>query len=572
MQETNTSLAPTPKPSSLITRYSLLATRYSTDLRNLWLIAAGWVALLLIIPPAHEYPVIDDWIYARSVQNQVSTGAFLMPDASQANLVGLTLWGTLWVRLFGFSFTVLSASTLVMALVALIAFYCLLRVAEVSPNGALLGVTLLAANPIFFHLSYSFMTDVPFMALTLLACLCYLIGLRNENSAIRNPQSATGVGWLLAGGFFAGYAFLIRQFGLLIPLGFLLYLAIDGALTRHWRWRQIVGVAIVPALMVGGWYVWSRQFDPTFAASYAGLRAGRFLFTWDWPGVFFGRALAALPLVAFFACVAVRLRRAHLPLVATWGIIVGLGVFTVSLPDNHTFAAIGNILRVGGIDFFEYHQEPIWTPEVWRTLVVIGAALSVPILAKITSSILDFGFWILDFSRGESKIQNPKSKIGSSPLAGFYLTGALVFLVSLAFLGDLFDRYILGFIPFVIVYLLRGSKEWGRAAWVYSVGACVLLLTFSLVAKADFVDHNNARWEAARWLSARAPLPVQMGYDWNNWAQAHSTQRYEVSDLPVDNFRIERTIPYLSRLSGFTTRYVLAQSSITAQPLPEPAP
>src|SRR6476469_9489714 len=66
-------------------------------------IALGWVVLQIIIPPQHEYPIIDDWIYARSVQHQVATGAFEMPAQSQASLVGLTLWGTLWVRRFGFS-------------------------------------------------------------------------------------------------------------------------------------------------------------------------------------------------------------------------------------------------------------------------------------------------------------------------------------------------------------------------------------------------------------------------------------------------------------------------------------
>ena len=71
------------------------------DLRNLYLILAGCVALLVLLPPEHEYPIIDDWIYAGSVRHQMDTGAFAMPPESQANLVGLTLWGTLWARLFG---------------------------------------------------------------------------------------------------------------------------------------------------------------------------------------------------------------------------------------------------------------------------------------------------------------------------------------------------------------------------------------------------------------------------------------------------------------------------------------
>jgi len=63
-----------------------------------------------------------------------------------------------------------------------------------------------------------------------------------------------------------------------------------------------------------------------------------------------------------------------------------------------------------------------------------------------------------------------------------------------------------------------------------------------------------------------------MGYDWNNWAQQHSTQRYQVADLPVENFRIDADFSYLSRLSGLTRRTVLAQSSAGSPPLREPAP
>src|SRR5438128_20102 len=91
------------------------AARPRADLWNLGLILLGFLAVLLLIPPAHAFPVIDDWIYADSVRDMLATGHFTMPEWSQANLVGLTLWGVLWTRVFGFSLTVLTYSTLVLA-------------------------------------------------------------------------------------------------------------------------------------------------------------------------------------------------------------------------------------------------------------------------------------------------------------------------------------------------------------------------------------------------------------------------------------------------------------------------
>src|SRR5207249_3425007 len=145
-------------------------------------------------------------------------------------------------------------------------------------------------------------------------------------------------------------------------------------------------------------------------------------------------------------------------------------------------------------------------------------------------------------------------------LAGFYLVGAITFVVSLAFLGDLFDRYTLGFLPFVILFVVRGSPEWGRWAWRYSIAALVLLAVFSLALKADFVGHNNARWEAGTWLALRAPYPIHMGFDWDNWMGGYRRAVYEVTDLGIKDYRLERRFPYLSRLSGFAKRYVFAES------------
>src|SRR4051794_26952793 len=85
-------------PTAAVEKEGRLPGERAADLRNIGLILAGAVALFVLLPPAHDYPIIDDWIYSDSVRNQLATGAFALPDQSQANLVGLTLWGTAWAR------------------------------------------------------------------------------------------------------------------------------------------------------------------------------------------------------------------------------------------------------------------------------------------------------------------------------------------------------------------------------------------------------------------------------------------------------------------------------------------
>src|SRR2546423_13525310 len=149
----------------LVVHFSVLRV----DRRNLLLIAAGYAAFLALVPPQHEYPIIDDWIYAGSVRDMLQTGKFVMPEWSQANLVGLTAWGAAWAKLLGFSFTTLTYSTLAFSLLALLAFYGLARSVGVGPGGALLALGVVGVDPVFVPLRHSFMAGAPFLALLLVS-------------------------------------------------------------------------------------------------------------------------------------------------------------------------------------------------------------------------------------------------------------------------------------------------------------------------------------------------------------------------------------------------------------------
>jgi hypothetical protein len=560
-----TTYAPAEAPASA----PALPTRTGADVRNLLLLAVGWAAFVLIISPQHEYPIIDDWAYAGSVRQMLDAGTFRMPDWSDANLIGLTYWGTLWTRLFGFSFTVLTGSTLVLAAIALFAFYALARTMDVSPGGALLGAALLGFNPLFVHLSYSFMTDVPFLALLLLACLCYVRGCQ-----------VRGVWWLVLGSVFTAGAFLIRPQALLVPLAFLIYLALEGWPRRDWRVRDMIALAAIPALVAFGWWLLTRDLPTNQAARLQATGAAAFLFKPAWLQVILLRSLSILPLVAFFAWAALRWRPTRIWLVWLWGLLVPalmvlatlpggnwipittpgqtmvLGPLTVSLPQQlFVFGTTGNILRVGGLDFYQYEQEPLWTPQVWWVIWVIGVVLGVLLVAKLSDGLLD---WV------QARRKDRRAPL--APLTALYLLGLLLFVVPLLFAGQFTDRMVLLFLPFVILFVVRGAREWGDLAWIYSVGALLVLAVFSGLLKTDQIAHANARWEAAQWVQARSG-GVHAGWEWDHWVPGGPNKSYQVSDVPVAGFRADYSLPYRSLLSGNTTRTVLGQAESHLPPL-----
>src|SRR3712207_8528885 len=49
-------------------------------------------------------------------------------------------------------------------------------------------------------------------------------------------------------------------------------------------------------------------------------------------------------------------------------------------------------------------------------------------------------------------------------------------------------------LPFLLLFVVRGSKEWGRIAWTYSIATLMLIGTFTVLAKLDHNDHARARW------------------------------------------------------------------------------
>src|SRR5919197_991689 len=166
-------------------------------------LALAMAALLAVVPPLGEFPINDDWLYARTGQGLIERGQLMVPAWAACSLLLQAYWGGLFARLFGFSHGALRASTVVLGAAGVLGCYALLR-ELLDPGRALLGALLLLVNPLYVTLSYSFMSDVPFLALTFWALFCYTRALRGTR-----PSSA----WLAAGSALARGASLVRPAG-----------------------------------------------------------------------------------------------------------------------------------------------------------------------------------------------------------------------------------------------------------------------------------------------------------------------------------------------------------------------
>lgn len=174
-----------------------------------WVAAvAAWFGVVFVLTGAwRDVPVIDDWTYAWSVEQLLRHGQLRVLDWSAVYPLGHAVWGAGWSAAFGFSFVTLRVSTLALAAVACGATYFLLRELQTPPRVAMLGVATLAVSPVFVLLSSSFMTDVPFVAFTLLALLGYVRAIQRGDAR-----------WVWWAGLWACLSCLDRQVGVLTPV------------------------------------------------------------------------------------------------------------------------------------------------------------------------------------------------------------------------------------------------------------------------------------------------------------------------------------------------------------------
>ena len=176
---------------------------------------------ILILPyfsaaiPLHLFanvPFHDDWTYAWSVEHFLKTGQLQVLDWSIHYPFAQILWGALFCLPFGFSFSALQVSTVVLAWVGALALYGTLRELGRTRSESLIATLVLIANPVFFVLSFSFMTDVPFVSVSNIAFFFIVRGLSRRSSL-----------HLSLGCAFVACAFFIRQIAIAIPGAVLLY-------------------------------------------------------------------------------------------------------------------------------------------------------------------------------------------------------------------------------------------------------------------------------------------------------------------------------------------------------------
>lgn len=494
-----------------------------SDLANLVALLILWVLMVVAVDPIGDFPVQDDWAYGLAVRSLVDEGVYRIPSFVSANLGPLVHWGALFCWPFGFSFTALRVSTLVMGLFGGFGIYFLFREVWSDRRLALVAAVTLLINPIYLSLANTFMTDVPFVALISLAMALIVRGMRSED----NLALVAGLGLCLV-------SVLVRQFALVIFGGF----ACAWVAKRGTRLDTIVkaliplAVGIISHVVFNRWLIQSgRKEALSGIADITTASIGEFAYSSAHELFVVINELGLFLLPIAVLCFGRLSRRAGVSR-STWpallAIAVGAAMAAFMLAERITMPLTGDTLHYFGIG-----------PLMLRDTLLIGWNLPVETeqqkifwIVMTGLAIVGAALIVFAFARGASEMFDRTRTVEQSvrrawPAIFFAATGLayLGILLLLATRHDLFDRYLL---PLFIVVALAlpllglraGKPESGRAASAVVAAALFASAAFSVVATHDFLAWNRTRWAALSALMREGgvnPRRIDGGYEFNGW-------------------------------------------------------
>lgn len=511
------------------------------------LLTTIWLLLVLLVNPMGNFPLNDDWQYAYPVKQWIETGQISMQGRFAPNIIGQVVWGYLSCLPFGaFDFSYLRIGVLIIGGATILLFYSWLKEQGIPDKSNFLISLSLLLSPLFFNLSYSFMTDVPFLFLVLLS-LKYFFNYTEKETLI-----GLGIAIIAALG-----AYLIRQPGLLLLPAYAVFLFFQKQHKRN-SWFMMgllftigasayVGLeqGIKPALGITKHYIpvsdlyFSTLFEqPTTVLS---TWAARFLKTFIYLGIF------ALPLLPFLV---VQMRSSRL---FRWSYLSALILGNLLLLG--LLHAIGKTFPFGGNIWFNWGLGPELLKDVY-TLGLPNTPKTSPILLYTIQYMGQMSISLI------SLLIIKRWNELSSPKKHLYLGLILFNLLYLAVISifSYFDRYIL----LCIASLFFLLAPWISIPANLRMGLYLLPLLclgyFSIFGTKDYLNWNRARLEAFQWLQEEGVniTQVDAGYEYNGWYNYHeedvqeegqsfwwvTTDEYLITFGPVEKYSSIQSFPY----------------------------
>lgn len=463
--------------------------------------------LLFLVSPFYDFPLNDDAGYSHNVKTFLETGKLEIGfggGGATATLIFHILYGSLFSKLFGFSYPVLRISVMLISVIGVVGMYLLLRSYNVDEKKSFFGALLLLLNPFYYSLSHTFMTDVPFITLLIFALFFYNEGFKRNNLA-----------FLIIGNLFTIISFGIRQVGVFVFLSFIIYMSIYKKeilfglkFSLFEKCQRIIFLLIVPLILFYMIQYWFNLHQPnafTIILLFAfGIRAhllasplyfGLVLFPFailyllNWK-VLVGKKMLIL-IILFSLLIFIPLQywekniRAEYKIdgitiengkgkFGTWGPMGGLPLY----PNIVTTIGLGTLLLEG-------KRDVIFPNYIW-------------ILITILSTITIFFLTV-------SIVKNRKR----NDLYFVYITGLILLIFTVALRTGIVDRYLLVFVPILIILFMDSIQKYKYVIPCMLIGLSIFG-AWSVIYTHDYMEANKAKWDGINYLLDKGIKPEEI--------------------------------------------------------------
>lgn len=481
-----------------------------------------YAIFFLFISPLREFTVADAWYNATAVKDFLTTHQIKIPQFSSSSLVFQILWGAFFCYFSkGFSFSMLNLSTFLLSLAGTISFYLILRRLKFKEILCVLGTLCLMLSPLYFFLSYTFLTDLPCFSLMLISLFFYLKGLDDDNNKI-----------LFLGSIFSALSFLTKQYGILIPLAIAIHMVILYKNNHKMLFNKIISGCLLPLCVFVIYLIWFLVFflpnsslafySPIFPKyfmyqnlfNYVSGKPDQLLWILAYSGFFASPLLLGCPIVfeKIYKNKKILLYGIFITFIIVIGAFISFARGPIYATDN-LMPYMGGIINKWGLGPISIvGNKSIYFNFIFKLLITIISVLSALILT------IAFIIWAQKYLRNNSRNI-------------IFIAGILQMAVMLFLLPGFWDYDLVFFLPISILLTLDLAE---RIKFNYPsiiLGLC-LMAFYSICGTKDYMNWNEVRWKAANQLLKEKVPPnrIEGGFEWSGFL---------FSDSAAEKFRKE---------------------------------
>jgi len=457
-------------------KYEAVEPSTGRDLRPytpLLLVIALFLLVALFVRPFGNYPIDDGAGYGLTIFRLVREGSLQFPSWAAMTMVTQLAYGTVACLLMGTSFTALQLSTLVVSIVGIGFVYLLALELGANKNVASLITASIALNPIYFALSFRFISDTPHFVFLVIGSWLFVRAGRKADW-----YSTPGITVMSI------LAVMSRQCGICMPLA-----TLASNLLRQRITVRSVAVSVLPfvlslvgLLVFDYWKSHSGQHSLNYrslleiAGHSPSPSLGQIVSRLVRIPLYCGFFVAPISLAVF--CGYWKNRRSAFVIIALAAVAYAAGVCAFIRP----MPACSAIFEANGLGPKSF---PIELPEiaVWIRWILTWVC-SVSLLSMLYESFAHVAL---------RKLEEVRTK----PIFTYAIVFGVIYLASILRLQAFYDKYTLPLaLPGLLLLLINRPFERMRvsAGWI----AAVSIAAVTCFSAFNYYSYNSACWDLIR--------------------------------------------------------------------------